>query len=144
MGHAEAGLKSFLGILALVMTDEHTLEVADASEAANDRSVVSVVSVAVEFAEVTDHQVDVVRSERPFGVSGHLDDFPCVKLGVQLSPGHHQFGADSLDRTGEVSAGDRLTGFQLFNLPFDLGKRAFKLQVPAKAKPGRVVGCCTH
>ena len=56
VGHSEAVFQPLLGVLALVVTDEHALQIGDSAETGDDRTIVLEVSIAVKLAKVPDHQ----------------------------------------------------------------------------------------
>jgi hypothetical protein len=52
----------------LMMTDEHNFVLADSTESTAYRTVVAVRSVAVQFVEFVEAEVDVIEKLRAFGV----------------------------------------------------------------------------
>src|SRR5206468_1336527 len=82
MSQAEVALDLFLGVLALVMADEHDLLLADAGEAALDGRVVAEVPIAMQLTELAADDLDIVLEQRPLRMPGDLDGLPGRKVVV--------------------------------------------------------------
>ena len=67
LAHAEIVLEPALGVVALLVPDQHDLAPADRGEAAHDRLVVAVMAIAGERHEFLERERDVVAEMRPRG-----------------------------------------------------------------------------
>src|SRR6267142_4196703 len=97
MGAAIEALVVFLQRVPLLVADEHDAEIAEASEAGAQGPVVADGSVAVQFDEFVEDEVDVVAGLRPFAVPGHLHRFPGRQAAVLLALEADQLSPDLAD-----------------------------------------------
>ena len=76
MGAAVVALVALLEVVPLLVADEHHAEVAQPREPGTQSAVVAKGTVAVQFHEVVEDELDVVQELRPLGMAGHFDALP--------------------------------------------------------------------
>lgn len=87
VGASEVTGEFFLGCFAFLVTDDEAFAVADASESGDEGGVVSEVSVAVEFAEVSADVFDVIAGLWAVWVAGDADGVPWREICVDIFEG---------------------------------------------------------
>jgi len=76
MSQAEGTTDLFLGIAALVVTNQHNLMPSKTGKTAIDRRIVAEMAIAVYFPKFPANQVDIIAKQRALWVTRHLDGFP--------------------------------------------------------------------
>src|SRR5207248_230724 len=127
-------LHLFLGVLALVMADEHDLGPADAGQPALDRRVIAEVPVAMQFAEPLADDLDIVLEQRALGMAGNLDGLPRRKVLVGFLQERGIVAAKLAKLFRIIHPFGFLMRLQLLDLLLELGERLLKLQDVAKLR----------
>src|SRR5262249_32629601 len=91
MGAAVHALAALCERVALLLADEHDAKVAQPGETRADGAVVPEGTVAVQFDELLEDQVEVIERLRTIRVPGHLDCLPGRQIAVDLSLEVDQF-----------------------------------------------------
>jgi len=128
MSEAEVVLDVLLGVVALLVADDHDALLADAGEAADEGAVVAEAAVAAHFDEVAGEKFEVIEGVRPGGVADDLDALPRGEAGVELVALGLELGLEGLDfwsGVGEVLGELGLDGLDFL---FEFNQRFFKLE----------------
>src|SRR5262249_39516225 len=91
--------------VSLLLTKKHDAKVTQAGKASSDRPVVAEGPVAMQFADLLEGQVEVVKGLWPLRMPGHLDGLPGRQVTVDLPLEVDQLAADA---THFLDAADRL------------------------------------
>ena len=87
--------------------------------------------IAVEFAEVLDHHVEVVLQQGPFGMPGHPNGLPGRETGVDPLELRHLLLLQLADLRGVVDPLDGTEASQLADLLIELNDLLLKVQMVA-------------
>ena len=106
MGAAEIAEEVFLGVAALLMTDDDDLLSAPDGKASGHGVVITHVAVTMDLNEFVAAMLHVIQHEGPVDVSGDLHALPWVEIGVDIA----LEGIGLLFQFGDL-AGKLVTGF---------------------------------
>ena len=81
LGHGEVPLELLLGVAALLMADYHYRLALEEAVAAHYGGVVTVGPVAVDFLEIGDEPLEVVKGMGTLGMASELDSLPSWSVG---------------------------------------------------------------
>src|SRR5882724_3635527 len=120
------------------MPDQHDLMTAQTGQAAVDRRVVAEGTIAVELAELSTDQIDVIAEEWALRVPGDLNGFPGAQVVVGLAEQGRVVVAKLAKLFRIIRSLLGLHRFELADLLFEDGQWAFELQHVAGAAIGAV------
>ena len=87
MRTAEGASRPLLKIFSFLVPDHHALVITNFSEPGQDGSIVTEMSVSVQFEKFVEGQRQVVRSMRPLRVASNLDRLPGSQVFIDLLGG---------------------------------------------------------
>ena len=114
--HAEVAHCAFFGVAALLVADDHAGLAVEARQAADDRQVVRIRAVAVQFVEVGEDLVHVVHRVWTLRVARDLRNLPWRELGVDVFGQLLALLGQAVDLFRDVDGRIVLDEAQLFNL----------------------------
>src|SRR4030095_12862687 len=82
--NAEVAIDLLLGVAPLLLAEHHAWLAVEAGEPTDDCGIVGIRAVAVQFAEVAEHAVDVIERVRPLRMARDLRDLPRGELAVDF------------------------------------------------------------
>src|SRR5439155_3654566 len=132
MGQPEIALHLFLGILALVMTDEHNAMPAESRQPAFDGRIVAESSVAVQFAKLAADQLDIVLEKWALRVPSHLNRFPGAQIVVDFPQQRRVISAKLAKLLRIVDSLGLLLRLKQLDLLFDLCNRFLEFEEVSK------------
>ena len=125
---AEIALEIALGVPALLRADQHDALVAEGSESADDRPVVGVDPVAVQFDEIRDHFADVVHRVGAERMARNLDLLPRRQILVNLPARFADLFLHPIDLERDVDVLRLAERLKLLQLLFQLDDRFLERQ----------------
>ena len=126
--HAEVAQRALLRVAPLLVADDHAGLAIETGQAADDRQVVRIRAVAVQFVEVGEDFVDVVHRVRPLRVARDLRHLPRRELGVDILGQLLALLGQAVDLLRDVDGRVVLYETQLFNFGVEFGDRLLKIE----------------
>ena len=126
--HAEVAQRALLRVAALLMADHHAGLAVETREAADDRQVVRIVAVAVQFVEIGEQLVHVVERVRALRMTGDLRNLPRRQVRVQIFGQLLALLGQPLDLFRNIDGRIVLHEAQFFDLRFEFSDRLFEIQ----------------
>ena len=126
MSAAKAARLALRQVFALLVADEHDLEVIQAGQSGDDRLVVAQSAIAVELEKLVEDQLDVITRLRALGMARDLDDLPGVEVGIDFPFELGELAAEPANLFGDPGGVDAGTVPGVLNL--HLGQACFHLE----------------
>ena len=126
------------------MPDHHARLAVEARESADDRLIVRVLAVAVQFAEIGEHAADVVERVRPLRMARDLRDLPRRELAVDFLGELLAFFLQPRDLVGNVHRRVLVHVTQFLDLLLQFGDRLFEFEERLLHVGASAVGAGAH
>jgi hypothetical protein len=117
-----------LGVAAFLLRDHHHGIAVEKCSAADNRAVVVILTITVEFLEVLADGGDVIERVWPLGVARDLHLLPRREIRVDVTPDGVDFPLDRADLAADICVRFKRTLAQLFELADEFTQWFLKLQ----------------
>ena len=138
--HAVVAAHPFLGVAALLVADQHDRPAGESREAADDREIVRIHAVAVQFLELVEDRNRVIERVWALRVARELRDLPRRQVGENAVGERAALGPQSRDLLADVDLGVGRDEAQLVDLRLELGDGLLEFQETQCHRPE---GCRT-
>nr|GEU28296.1 hypothetical protein [Tanacetum cinerariifolium] len=141
--HAEVAHGALLGVAPLLVADHHARLAVEAGQATDDRLVVRIGAVAVQFVEVGEDFVHIVHGVRTLRVARDQRHLPGGELGVDVFGQLLALFGQPVDLLRDVDGRIVLNEAQLFDFAIELGNRLLKIEESrfGHCTSGIILGC---
>ena len=127
-GHAEVAREFFLGIVPLLMADDHHRLAVKARQSADDGPVIGKAAIAVQLLEIRKDQAQVIERIRPLRMPCHLGRLPRRQVGVDFLGQRLALAFQQGNLDGHVDGRFTFFGTQDLDLAFEFGNGVFKIK----------------
>jgi len=127
-GHAEVAVAALLGVAPFLVPDHHHRLAVEARRPADDRRVVGVLAIAVQFVEVGEDRVHVVERVGPLRMARDHCHLPRRELGVGVLQQRVALLLQPLHLFGDVDRRIFLCEAQRLDFLFEVGHRLLEVE----------------